>query len=101
MKTKDVLKEFEEKFKLSEISWMNKNYVSSIESFISNLVDEMEAEKQEAVKKVQQVLFDNVIEPNCSTCSNIMSNACDNGQVCMRKLMNGEFIDWYKKKVGR
>ena len=58
MNNKDVLKEFEEKFRLSEIAWMNKNYVSSIEDFISNLIDEMEAEKKAAVKKVQQVLFD-------------------------------------------
>lgn len=51
------------------------------------------------VTELKHVLFENVIAPNCPTCSNQMSNYCDNGQICMSKLLNAEFVRWDIKKL--
>jgi hypothetical protein len=63
-------------------------------------LQQKEIEKLTAeIKEVKHVLFENVIAPNCPTCSNQMSSLCDNGQICMSKLLNAEFIRWDIKKL--
>ena len=46
----------------------------------------------EQLKNVKHVLFETVIAPNCPTCSDSMGMKCDNGIMCMEKLLNGEFV---------
>ncbi|MFA5381920.1 MAG: hypothetical protein WC356_02055 [Candidatus Micrarchaeia archaeon] len=53
------------------------------------------------LKDVKHILFEYIIAPNCSTCSNQMSNLCDNGILCMGKLMKAEFIRYDQHRLYR
>lgn len=55
--------------------------------------------KEAEIKKIKQFLFDEIILPNCDTCSNFSSNHCDNGIICMDKLFNGTFTDFKSRKL--
>lgn len=51
--------------------------------------------------KLEEIVFEEIIAPNCATCSDAISghpNKCDNGINCMSKLLNGEFINYKKIK---
>ena len=52
---------------------------------------------REELKRSDQVIFDNTVEPNCATCTNqIGSKNCDNGIICVEKVKAGKFTDWSK-----
>jgi len=58
-------------------------------------IAKLEAENTE----LKHILFESIIAPNCSTCSNQMGKHCDNGIICMEKLKRGEFVNFYNKKL--
>lgn len=63
--------------------------------YSADLIESLKQENaalREQVKEYGHLLFENVIAPNCPTCSNQMSNHCDNGIICMAKLKNAEFV---------
>ena len=43
---------------------------------------------KEENRKLKQILFDEIISPNCPTCPNFFSKLCDNGIICISKLIN-------------
>lgn len=51
-------------------------------------------EAQSEIENLKHIIFETIIAPNCATCSKNMTNLCDNGIVCMSKVMNGEFVRW-------
>jgi hypothetical protein len=56
---------------------------------------------KEILLKLEEIVFEEIIAPNCATCSDAISghpNKCDNGINCMSKLLNGEFINYKKIK---
>ena len=85
------------------------NYLHCLESGadeIKNLRTELAAKDNEIerlkaeLKRSDQAIFDNIIEPNCATCSQqISSMTCDNGIVCVGKVKEGQFINWQEKKA--
>lgn len=50
--------------------------------------------KDKEIRKLEELLFDTIIAPNCSSCLNRMgSKICDNGIICMGNLKEGLFIE--------
>jgi len=67
-------------------------------SIIEQQTKEIKKLKEE-LKDVKHVLFENVIAPNCPTCSDQMGMHCDNGIGCMEKLMKAEFVRYDQFKT--
>lgn len=68
------------------------------------IVENLKAEisrLQGEIKQVKQALFDNIVSPNCNTCSQFMSVYCDNGIVCVGKVLDGDFVNWKEMKLKR
>lgn len=64
------------------------------EDYIDALRRELEAVKLEN-KQLGQTIFDHIVEPNCGTCSNQFgSENCDNGIICVGKVVTGEFCNF-------
>ena len=47
-----------------------------------------------------QVIYDNIVAPNCANCSDFLSAKCDNGIICVGKVKEVTFINWQKLKQG-
>lgn len=61
----------------------------------SGEIERLRAENAE----LKHILFESIIAPNCSTCSNQMGTHCDNGIICMDKLLKGEFVNFNDIKL--
>lgn len=71
----------------------------TVRDFIKKLQVDHEQAMKEKDKLYGQIIFDAIVSPNCATCSNqIESKHCDNGIICVGKVMTRTFVDFSRAK---